>query len=533
MLLAGSTIKNNPLRVLRSISLHFGGIRFCALLLSAVGMFATCGPAASQQFSGRLMDAVRLTLLHEPQIGAANRQLMLSEGQLQAARGEFDTALTTGVELAQSRSPLLQALQSPSASQIDSNSASYALGATSRLRSGVTVAPTIRINRVRDNIQSLTAPASSAVALNFTVPLQKGSGTRFNTAAERAAEQVLASTDMNLRHTIASRINRSVNAYWDYLAALQALEIRRLSENRSLLLLDDARRLAKGDEIPQADVLQYEAQVARDRGLRIAAEQSLVEARTTLVLAMGIAGQPDASVPAPSDDFPELPAAVMESLSRPWPYSALAARFDVRAQQRRVDAAEILYEATRRDPVSQLDLTLSVGYSGLRENRSALAAWQALNAPAAGLNASIGLTYVLPVQGNAQAGLVRQRAALAEQARLELDGLLQAAHATVSVQRAGVLSAALQLEQARQQVRLQTQVFVDERKKYRLGLATVLDLLTAEARLTADELGVIDARRRLAQALAGYRFETATLLGADGEEQRVTMKSLTTVPELP
>ncbi|MFL6719834.1 MAG: TolC family protein [Burkholderiaceae bacterium] len=464
--------------------------------------------------------------MHEPQIGVANRQLMFSEGQLQAARGEFDTVLNTGVELAQAHSPLLQALQSPAASQVDSNTASYLLGATNRLRSGVTVTPTIRINRVRDNIQSLSAPANSTVALNFTFPLQKGGGTRFNTAAERAAEQESASAGMNLRHTIASRISRSVNAYWDHLAALQALDIRRLSEDRSLLLLDDARRLAKGDEIPQADVLQYEAQLARDRGLRIAAEQSLVEARTALVLAMGMAGQPGTSVPAPTDDFPELPAAGMASLSRPWPYSALAARFDVRAQQRRVDAAEILYEATRRDPVSQLDLTLSVGYSGLRENRSALAAWQALNA-------SIGVVYVLPVQGNTQAGLVRQRAALAEQARLELDSLLQAAHATVSVQRASVLSAALQLEQARQQVRLQTQVFADERKKYRLGLATVLDLLTAEARLTADELGVIDARRRLAQALASHRFETATLLGADGEAQRVTMESLTTLPELP
>jgi hypothetical protein len=61
------------------------------------------------------MDAVRLTLLHEPQIGAANRQLMLSEGQLQAARGEFDTAFKSGVELTQSRAPLLQALQSPAA----------------------------------------------------------------------------------------------------------------------------------------------------------------------------------------------------------------------------------------------------------------------------------------------------------------------------------------------------------------------------------------------------------------------------------
>lgn len=506
---------------------------FCCRLFAALGIFAVCGPAAGQQFSGSLMDAVRLTLLHEPQIAAANRQLMLSEGQLQSARGEFDTAFKTGVELGQSRTPLLQVLQGYGSSQVDGNTVSYVLGAMNRLRSGVTVAPVIRIDRVRDNFQSPSAPARSTVALNFTVPLQKGSGTQFNTAAERAAEQVLASAGMTLRHTIASRINRSINAYWDCLAALQSLDIRRLSEKRSLLLLDDARRLARGDEIPQADVLQYEAQAARDRGVRIAAEQSLAEARAALALAMGMTAQPDVSMPAPSDDFPDLSDAAMALLARPWPASALAARFDVRAQQRRVDAAEILHEATRRDPVSQLDLSLSVGYSGLRENRSALAAWQALNAPAAGLNASVGLVYVLPVQGNTQAGLVRQRAAIADQARLELEGLLQTAHAAVAVQRAAVLSAALQLEQARQQARLQTQVFADERKKYRLGLATVLDLLTAEARLTADELDVIDARRRLAQALASYRFETATLLGPDGEEQRITMESLTTPPELP
>jgi outer membrane protein len=78
---------------------------------------------------------------------------------------------------------------------------------------------------------------------------------------------------------------------------------------------------------------------------------------------------------------------------------------------------------------------------------------------------------------------------------------------------------------------LQKQVFANERKKYRLGLATVLDLLTVEARLTLDELAVIDARRRLAQALVGYRFETGTLFSADGDAQHLDLQSLTTLPE--
>jgi outer membrane protein TolC len=372
----------------------------------------------------------------------------------------------------------------------------------------------------------------TSIGLRAARGLLRGRGVETNTASERAARETLQSIQLAYRHTVAARITSSVNAYWDYLAALRALDIRRQSEARSLLLLDDARRLAKGDEIPQADVLQNEAQLARDRGLRLAAEQAVLEARGALVVAMGLPGSDATQLAAPLDDFPDLQPAGVEQLQAMPPVAPPAGRFDILASHRRLAAAEILYGAVSTDPSSQLDLTVSVGYNGLVENRSALSAVEALGRPASGFNASIGLVYVLPVQGNVQAGLVRQRAALADQARIELEALLLSVKTGIAVQRANLSSAVLQLEQQQQQVALQTRVFANERKKYRLGLATVLDLLTVEARLTSDELGVIDARRRLAQALVNYRFETGTLLSTDGDVQRLDMQSLTTLPEL-
>jgi outer membrane protein TolC len=178
-------------------------------------------------------------------------------------------------------------------------------------------------------------------------------------------------------------------------------------------------------------------------------------------------------------------------------------------------------------------VTVSVGYSGQKENRSAVVALDALRRPASGVNVALGLVYVLPVEGNIRSGLVRQRAALAEQARIELQALQQSARAGIAIQRAAVASAALQLEQVRMQVRLQTQVFANERKKYRLGLGTVLDVLTAEGLLTNAQLDEISAHRLLAQALVNYRFETGTVLDASGDAQSLTLKSLTTLPELP
>ena len=498
-------------------------------LLSVSGLVAPATTHA-QVFRGSLMEAVLLTLQNEPSIAAANRQIALTEGQLQSARGEFDTVLDAGVGVFQTRTPLVEALQTPGRSQTDSRVASYSVGASTRLRSGLTVTPALRIDHVRDNAGAVTQPASSQLALNFLLPLLRGSGVAVNTAAERAAQQTLQSTDFAYRHAVATRISKSANAYWDYLAALRSLEIRRESENRSLLLLDDARRLAKGDEIPQSDVLQNEAQLASDRGLRLAAEQVLVEARSALLLAMGLRNGDAANLALPLDDFPALQplaASQLQAMTQP-----PAGRFDILSLQRRLAAAEILYDGVRKDPVSQLDVSFSVGYNGLVENRSALAALEALRRPASGFNASVGLVYVLPVQGNSQAGLVRQRSALADQARIDLEALLLAVHSGIAIQRASLSNAVLQLEQQEQQVRLQTQVFANERKKYRLGLATALDLLTVEARLTSNELAVIDARRRLAQALVGYRFETGTLLSAEGDAQQLTLESLTTLPEL-
>jgi outer membrane protein TolC len=154
----------------------------------------------------------------------------------------------------------------------------------------VIVAPTLDVTHVRDNFNNLTEPASSTVALNFVLPLLRGRGREVNTAGERAAGEVLQAADFSYRHTVAARISTTAVVYWDYLAALRSHGIRLESESRSEQLLSDARRLAKGDEIPPADVLQYEAQLARDRAFRVSAEQTLTQARNTLVLAMGMPG---------------------------------------------------------------------------------------------------------------------------------------------------------------------------------------------------------------------------------------------------
>jgi outer membrane protein TolC len=486
----------------------------------------------AQIYQGGLLEAVMLALNREPGILVARTQLEVEAGREQQARAAFDTSLLASAQLARSHTPLSSAFQRPGFEQIDASNLSYSLGSSTRLRSGVSLTPVIAVDRVRDNNSNYSAPAAASVALRFTVPVLKGSGVAVNTASERAARENLQAAAHGYRHAAAGAINRAVNAYWNLLAAQRSQLLRIESEERSFALLEDARRLAKGDEIPPSDVLQYEAQLARDRAQRIAASQALETARATFAVAVGLDGMDSAALPDPVDDFPEWSRSDESRLPPAPPAAMPTGRNDLLALQRQLTAAELLHDALRRDSNTQLDLAFSLGYSGQAENRSPVASLEAFGRPASGLNLSIGLNYVLPVQGNERGGLLRQLAGQAEQARVSVQALSRSIQANIRTQYAALKSAARQLEQVRAQLRLQAQVFANERKKYALGQSTVLDVLTAEAQLSNDGQQEIDARRQLAQALINYRFETGTLLAAGADDaQRLSLQSLTTVPE--
>jgi outer membrane protein TolC len=486
--------------------------------------------ARAQAYHGGLLEAVMIALDREPGILTARSQVEAEAGIEQSTRAEFDTSLVAAAQAARTHAPQPLALRGPGFEQLDAAVVGYSLGSATKLRSGISVAPLLSLDRVHDNASNVSAPAVGSVALRFTVPLLKGSGVAVNTAAERAARSSLQAAGMAYRHAVAAGIARVVNAYWDLLAALRSHALSVEAEERSRTLVDDARRLARGDEIPPSDVLQYEAQLARDRAARVAATQALEAARAAFAVAVGL----DAGSDAPADpveDFPEWTRDDAARLPAAAPAGIPPGRADLLALQRQRDAADILHDAARRDRADQLDLSFSVGYTGQAENRPPLTSLEALGRPASGLNLSIGLNYVLPVQGNARAGLLRQRAAQADQARNSVEALRRSVLAGIRVQHAALKSAAQQLEQVRTQLRLQTQVFANERKKYALGQSTVLDVLSAEVQLNADGQQEIQARRQLAQALLSYRFETGTLLAADGERQRLDVEALTTVPE--
>ena len=109
--------------------------------------FVSPGLAHAQIFSGTLIDAVRLTLRQDASIAISYQQINASQGQLLSARAPFDRLWNAGVSQQRSYTPI----PASGGAALASTQQSYSAGVSQLLESGVTLNPTVSVNRIRDN----------------------------------------------------------------------------------------------------------------------------------------------------------------------------------------------------------------------------------------------------------------------------------------------------------------------------------------------------------------------------------------------
>ncbi len=501
----------------------------------------------AENYDGSLIGAVRITLERQYSIAISKQQVLLGEAAVLSAQSVFDQMLNAGASVQHTNTPM-SSIYSVSGfippyspiSELTADVTSYTAGLTQKLRSGITVNPALTVTHTLDNYMNFASPSNANVALNFTLPLQKGQGEEVTTANERSALLSRDAALQNQKYAVSTAITATVAAYWNYLAAKQALDIARSTEERAQNLLNDSRKLAAGDEIPRSDIRRYESKLLNETGIRIGAEQSLVLARNSLGLAMGFRGSEIAIIPAPIDSFQMIDDTGLDAISIQTLSTELAAavqnrRADILALESSMRATEALLVAADNSIKPQLDLIVSVGYNGMLDRRPGATtplALDALGSNVRGGNASVGLNYLFPVNNHAAQGQILQQTATLEQIRLQKEALMSNIQSSIEVSLNSLRNAADQLKHVKAEVKIQQEVYDNEKKKYRVGMATLLDLFINLDQLTIDQSNEVNARLNLAQALIQVRFQTGTLLNPDIENQTLDYSRLVTVPYL-
>ncbi|MFZ4481372.1 MAG: TolC family protein [Rhodoferax sp.] len=510
----------------------------CVLGVALLGLSGTCcaqAGAGEPEFDGSLIGAVRMTLEREPTVAISRQQVVLAEAQLLLAQSAFDPVLYTSVGRDHGRAVISGGTTSASSSDLTTDVTSYQAGLSQKLRSGITVNPLVTVTHTRDNGLSTNAPSNAKAALNFSIPLMRGSGEEVATTEERASAHGRDAARHLQNHAISAAITKTVLAYWDYQYASRSVDILLNAERQVKDQLEVAKRLGANDEIPLSEVRKYESRLRNQAGSRIGAEQSLIESRNSLGMAMGYPGSRVASLKAPADGFelvgetglaPDEAGDLVDQMMA----KVQERRADLLAQESRLSAARVQLVAATDTQKPKVDLVLGLGYSGFNEYRQDPAALSALISNVRGPNASATLNYSWPVNKRSSEALIMQRLADVHSAELARQSLLDNIQAAIALQFSAVAHTAAQLKQVRAEVAIQQEVFHSENRKYRYGLTTLLDLFTSESQLLEAQLREIAAQRNLAQALIRLRFESGTLLEHDSARQSLDSARLVSLP---
>ena len=511
-----------------------------AFLLAGGLVLAALGtrPAAAQSIPEPvtvglgLADVVHVTLELSYAIRIQSEQIRFDEGSLSSVTGAFDPFLSASVTGGREDTPLTAAQrQLANASLSKSGFSTYRLGMSKQFRSGFSVSPGVEVSR-SDALGTDAAPLiSTRASLLVNVPLMRGRGTNLASAQVDAAETALQASELTFRHTSAQGLLQAVYAYWAYLSANRQLGILNESEERARQLLSETQALVEAGERPSADLDQLRANLADKITARIRAEQAHFEARQSLGLAMGLTFEQIERIPAPTEDFPAV-AGVMEALPSAQVLTdyALRHRHDLGSAREQEDASLSLFRAARAETRPRLDLQLDLGYSGLSEGGQLREYLPPIGQnDVSGPSAFVSFVYSLPTGNHSARGLRMQQEAAYTQSRLAADDLMRQVSSGVAVATAALQRSVLELSKAREAIGLYLTTVENEKKKLRLGMSTLFDVIIVEDRLRNAQLSEVTAQVRYAQALARLRFETGALI-IEGGDLAAQVEALTTIP---
>ncbi len=383
----------------------------------------------------------------------------------------------------------------------------------------------------KGNLNSFT----SLAGLSVDAPLGKGQGVAAVGAAERASRLNLAASLESEAHTVAEATLRTMQAYYNLIAAQQRLELFTRSEAQQATLVAIGEALQEAGELAPADLLTVRARHASTQALLAQAYQSLAEARMTLASVMGVAVERIEEAPLAAEAYPLLPQDGEIDQWRKQQVDQLgqSRRADLKAARTLEKSARELAEAARLDLRRASTLSFQVWYQGLWEGKSpkdmrnVLGGWQrALFGGQVGPSARILLTVEWPFANNVALGRYQESQALYHTSAITARDLERVAAARVEELTGVVAKARAEVVKNEEAVRFYQQLIEAEMERFRLGEATAADVVLTEENRIGAALALVTARQRLATAVAQLRFELGTLVKYHIDNDRVVVEEV-------
>jgi outer membrane protein TolC len=341
-----------------------------------------------------------------------------------------------------------------------------------------------------------TLPFSSTTTTNvplLTVQYQLFDGGRTAAQVSQAAAD-LAAAEAQERGARMSLIDTTTKAYFDLVATIQSAIVADRAVELAQAHVRDAQQFFAAGQVPRAEVLRAETELANQRVQNLGARNAIALAQTGLD---HVLGGPLDDLHAPTDPLDAgAPDIALDTLLS----AARTNRGDVAAAQAAVDAATYALREARAGHAPRIDVALADG----NVQPAVMPGFR--NQVSVGLNAVWTLFDGGSTAGRidaAQAGIDRAKLAL-EQSRTDVELQVRQAALALSDAKARVGASQAYVALADENLRL-AQV------RYRGGVSTVLELQDAELRATAARQTLIAAQVAVREGIVHVRFAAGLL----------------------
>lgn len=317
-----------------------------------------------------------------------------------------------------------------------------------------------------------------------------------------AAEEEVRAARIDAREFSKEDIRALVVAYWNLAAAQSRVELAAMSEHRSRALVEEVRALVAANEKPLSDLSLFEASATEAQALKVAEEINLARQH---VLVQELLGLPKHSRIAVSQDLPRVTEAGV-------PNAALQRRLLERAKKAERITALALRESAARSRVQQAENEVrpEIQLSGEAEfSRQSDLFFQNERQAFQGkhLAGIVTLSYAWPVGKHSANGKLAQRTAAFRQSALQR----RLFESTIEPRLNGLIRqlglAAERFHQRNRVISLYSRALEDEKERFRLGMATTIDVIQVEERYLNALLNQVNDRLHHAVILADLAFE--------------------------
>jgi outer membrane protein TolC len=493
-----------------------------------------------------LMEAVRNTLLNDPEVKLGDEEIHRRAAELQIEKGKFDWHLISessverreedrdSAEIRRLKAEFAEAGLSPPTT-VRTDTRTLSAGLAHQFRNGIGFRPFVEFSGTGTDIARREGEPDinrSDTGLELTLPLGAGRGIIATAGGEMAAKIQVDAAYWQAYHNASKRVKDTVDAYWNLVAAQERLRLFVRSEEMNSALGDLTREMIKADLVPSAEDAQVNARQLASTALRLDAEIELQRAQAELARTMGYTTKGIIYAPLAADGFPAV-VAPSHDRTRVERYvnEAVRRRGDRLASLMSEGAARILVEQARRNVKPRVDVFVRGFASGHSEGTKARDFFHTWSGGLTGPGVAAGISMDWPFFRDAEKGLLSQRQSELRTLELTTMSVEQIIAQELSTSEFVLHTSGRLYDTQKKALGELERALELEREKFRLGDATAIDSVTTEERLTIAGQGLIDARLQNAIALGRLRFATATLLSGNPPSERVLQRSnLTTVP---